>query len=335
MRLTDTFNRPLRDLRISVVDKCNFRCNYCMPAEIFGDAYAFLPNSALLTFEEIIRLTRLFVQLGVVKVRLTGGEPLLRPQLEQLVRELAAINGIEDMALTTNGYFLAEKAQVLKDAGLHRATVSLDTLDDEVFRQMNGRKSGVAEVLRGIEAAEQAGLTPIKINAVIQRGVNDHTILDLARFCKERGYVVRFIEYMDVGNINGWRIEHVVPAREVVQKINAVMPLEPADEQYRGEVAKRYLYKDGQGEIGLIASVTMPFCGDCTRLRLSADGKMYTCLFAALGKDLRDPMRQGATDDELAQIITGTWKRRDDQYSEDRFSLTPRKHKIEMYHIGG
>lgn len=335
MNLTDTFNRPLRDLRISVIDKCNFRCTYCMPAEIFGASYEFLPKSALLTFEEITRLTGLFVQMGVVKVRLTGGEPLLRPHLEELVKMLAGIDGIEDIALTTNGYYLAEKAQILKEAGLHRATVSLDTLDDAIFRQMNGQKSGVAKVLQGIEAAERAGLSPIKINAVVQRGANDHTVVDLARFCKEHGYIVRFIEYMDVGNINGWRMDDVVPAKEIVQKIHAAMPLEPVEGQYRGEVARRYRYQDGQGEIGLIASVTMPFCGDCTRMRLSADGKMYTCLFATLGRDLRDPMRQGASDDELAQIILGTWQHRDDKYSEDRFLLTPRRQKIEMFHIGG
>lgn len=335
--LKDTFKRPLHDLRISVIDKCNFRCTYCMPAEIFGEAYEFLTKSALLSFEEITRLTRLFVELGVVKVRLTGGEPLLRPNLEQLVAMLAPIKGIEDMALTTNGFYLAEKAQALKDAGLQRVTVSLDTLDDAIFRRLNGQKSGVQRVLAGIEAAEKVGLTPVKINAVIQRGVNDHTIVDLARFSKERGYIVRFIEYMDVGNINGWRMDEVFTAKEIVQRIHAELPLEPIEEQYRGEVARRYRYQDGQGEIGIIASVTMPFCGDCTRMRLSADGKMYTCLFATLGKDLRDPMRNGAADDELLQIITGTWQRRADKYSEDRFLPLEDSHKrkIEMFHIGG
>ncbi len=335
LKLTDTFKRPLRDLRISVIDKCNFRCTYCMPAEIFGESYAFLPKSALLSFEEITRLTRLFVSVGVVKVRLTGGEPLLRPHLEDLVKMLAPIEGIEDMALTTNGFYLAEKAQMLKDAGLQRVTVSLDTLDDTLFRQMNGQKSGVQRVLEGIEAADNAGLTPIKINAVVQRGVNEHTLVELARFCKERGYIARFIEYMDVGNINGWRMNDVVPAKEIVQRIHAELPLEPVEELYRGEVAKRYRYQDGQGEIGIIAAVTLPFCGDCTRMRLSADGKMVTCLFATHGKDLREPMRNGASDDALLDIITGTWQRRRDKYSEERFLEDSHPQKIEMFHIGG
>lgn len=337
--LRDTFNRPLRDLRISVTDRCNFRCTYCMPAEIFGENYQFLPRQDLLTYEEITRLTRIIVRLGAVKVRLTGGEPLLRRELEKLVAMLSTIDGVEDMAMTTNAYLLLEKAQVMKAAGLQRITVSLDTLDDAIFRQMNGDRSGVQDVLDGIAAAEAAGLTPVKINAVVQRGVNDHTIVDLARYARERGWIVRFIEYMDVGNINGWRMEHVVPADEIVTRINADLPLEPIDGNYRGEVAKRYRYADGGGEIGLITSVTKPFCGACNRMRLSADGKIYTCLFAIQGTDLRTPLRDGATDDEIEAVIRKTWGSRIDRYSEIRHDLTEQqrqgKHKVEMYHIGG
>jgi cyclic pyranopterin phosphate synthase len=334
--IRDAFNRPLRDLRISVTDRCNFRCTYCMPAEIFGERYQFLPKAEILTFEEITRLTRIIVRLGAVKVRLTGGEPLVREEVEKLVGMLAEIDGVDDLTMTTNAYLLPQKAQALKDAGLQRITVSLDSLDDTVFRQMNGGRSSVQKVLDGIAAAEQAGLSPIKINAVVQRGVNDHTIVDLARWAKDKGYILRFIEYMDVGNKNGWKLDHVVSAREIVERIDAVMPLEATQRNYRSEVAKRYRYRDGGGEIGLIASVTMPFCGACTRMRLSPEGGIYTCLFATEGTDLRGPLRAGATDDEIEQIIRGTWGARIDRYSEERGELTePRESKVEMYHIGG
>lgn len=334
--ITDRFDRRLRDLRISVTDRCNFRCPYCMPAEIFGEKYGFLPRPELLTYEEITRLTRIFVRLGAVKVRLTGGEPLVRIEIEKLVEMLAQLEGVEDMALTTNGFFLPQKAQLLKDAGLRRVTISLDSLDDVVFRRMNGGKAGVADVLAGIEAAERAGFHPIKINTVVQRNVNEHTLVDLARFCKDRGYIVRFIEYMDVGNRNGWHMEAVVTADEIVAMLDAALPLEPLEANYHGEVARRYRYRDGGGEIGVITSVTKPFCGACNRMRLSADGKIYTCLFAATGTDLRGPLRAGASDEELEQIVRQTWGNRIDRYSEERFAQTePRPPKIEMYQIGG
>lgn len=334
--IRDQFKRPLRDLRISVTDRCNFRCTYCMPAEVFGEGYKFLPREEILTFEEITRLTRIIVRLGAVKLRLTGGEPLVRQDLEKLVAMLAEIEGVEDMALTTNAYFLPQKAQALKEAGLQRVTISLDSLDEEVFQRMNGRRSSVQKVLDGIAAAEKAGLGPIKINAVVQRGVNDHTLVDLARYGKEHGYIVRFIEYMDVGTMNGWRMDDVVPAAEIVARIDAEMPLEPIGRNYHGEVAQRYRYRDGSGEIGLITSVTQPFCGACTRMRLSPEGQIYTCLFAGHGTDLREPLRSGATDDEIEQIIRSRWAKRDDRYSEERFELTePRSEKVQMYHIGG
>ena len=334
--ITDRFNRPLRDLRISVTDRCNFRCTYCMPAEIYGERYEFLPKDELLTFEEITRLTRVMVKLGVVKVRLTGGEPLVRSEIEKLVSQLSQIEGIKDFTMTTNAYLLTEKVKALKDAGLQRVTISLDTLDDEIFKRMNGRGFGIEKVLEGIEAAEKIGLNPIKINSVVKRGVNDHTIVHLARYFKERDHIVRFIEYMDVGNLNGWKMGEVVPADEIVARIDAEMPLVPTESNYRGEVALRYRYKDGSGEIGVIASVTKPFCGDCTRLRLSAEGQIYTCLFASVGTDLRGPMRDGATDKELEAIIVGTWGGRVDRYSEERAFITkPRQKKVEMYHIGG
>ena len=307
-----------------------------MPAEIFGESYRFLPKSQLLTFEEITRLTGIFVGLGVVKVRLTGGEPLVRRDLAKLVVQLSGLAGVQDLTMTTNGYLLAQQAHVLKEAGLQRVTVSLDSLDDEVFRHMNGRQFGTERVLEGIEAAERVGLLPIKVNSVVQRGVNDHTIVDLARYFKERGHILRFIEYMDVGTRNGWKLDEVVSADEIVAIIDAEMPLEPVESSYRGEVALRYRYRDGSGEIGVIASVTKPFCGDCTRLRLSPEGKIYTCLFANIGTDLRGPMRGGATDEELRELIAGVWRVRRDRYSEERADMTePMRDKVEMYHIGG
>ena len=323
-------------MRVSVTDRCNFRCPYCMPAQVYGERYQFLPKSEILSFEEIARVVRLFVGLGVNKVRLTGGEPLVRQGLEKLIGMLAGISGVEDLTLTTNGYLLARQAASLKEAGLQRITVSLDSLDEDVFKRMNGLGLSVAPVLEGIEAAARVGLHPIKINAVVQRGVNDHTILDLARRFKGTGRVVRFIEYMDVGNLNGWRAEEVVPASEIFDIINREFPIEPADPNYRGEVARRFRYLDGEGEIGIISSVSQPFCADCTRARLSTEGKVYTCLFAGVGKDLRGPIRSGATDAELTEIIAGTWARRRDRYSEERFELagSPRR-KIEMYQIGG
>ena len=334
--ILDLFGRPLRDLRISVTDRCNFRCTFCMPAEIFGERYRFLPKDDILTFEEISRVARLFVSLGVRKIRLTGGEPLLRDQLEVLVEQLASIEGLEDLALTTNGFLLSRKAQALKDAGLRRVTVSLHTLDDQIFGHMNGRGFGTGRVLEGIKAAEEAGLTPIKINVVVQRGVNEHTIVDLTRRVKEMGHILRFIEFMDVGNLNEWESEQVVTSREVIDLISREMPLEPVDKSYRGEVADRYRYIDGKGEVGVISSVSSPFCGDCTRARISAEGKIYTCLFASKGHDLRGALRAGTSDDDLIDIIKGIWGRRSDRYSEDRASLSgSRAKKVEMYHIGG
>ena len=334
--ILDLFGRPLRDLRISVTDRCNFRCTFCMPAEIFGERYRFLPKDDILTFEEISRVARLFVSLGVRKIRLTGGEPLLRDQLEILVGQLASIEGLEDLALTTNGYLLSRKAQTLRDAGLKRVTVSLHTLDDQIFGHMNGRGFGTGRVLEGIRAAEEAGLTPIKINVVVQKGVNEHTIVDLTRRVKETGHILRFIEFMDVGNLNRWESDQVVTSQQVIDLIGREMPLDPVDKSYRGEVADRYRYADGEGEIGVISSVSNPFCGDCTRARISAEGKVYTCLFASKGQDLRGPLRAGATDDDLTDIIKGIWARRADRYSEERASLAgSRAKKVEMYHIGG
>lgn len=335
MPLTDTFKRPLRDLRISVTDRCNFRCTYCMPADVFGDTFQFMKREQLLTFEEITRVTRLIVQAGAVKLRLTGGEPLVRREVEKLVAGLAAIAGVEDLALTTNGVLLPQKAGLLRDAGLQRVTISLDTLDDTIFRAMNGGKAGVDDVLAGIQAAKAANLTPIKINAVVQKGVNDHTIVDLARFCKDSGYVLRFIEYMDVGTLNGWRMDDVVSAEEVVARIDAAMPLEALPRNYASETSLRYQYRDGGGEIGVIASVTKPFCGACSRLRMSPEGQLYTCLFAIKGTDLKTPLRAGASDAELLQIIGGMWSQRDDRYSEQRTDDSADPNRIQMYYIGG
>jgi cyclic pyranopterin phosphate synthase len=307
-----------------------------MPAEIFGEAYQFLPKHEILTFEEITRVTRLLVGLGAVKLRLTGGEPLVRQELEVLIQQLNGIDGVEDIAMTTNAYFLPQKIAALKAAGLHRITVSLDSLDEAIFQKMNGKRSSVAKVMAGIAAAEDAGYTPLKINAVVQRGVNDHTVVELARWARERGHIMRFIEYMDVGTLNGWRMDDVVPAKEIIARIHAEMPLEPLEQNYYGEVAERWRYQDGGGELGVIASVTQPFCGACTRLRLSPEGKLYTCLFGSQGVDLRTPLRAGATDAELLAVLRGTWQQRQDRYSEIRTSLThPIPNKVQMYHIGG
>ena len=333
MSVLDTLARPLRDLRISVTDRCNFRCVYCMPKEVFGRDYRFLPRRELLTFEEIERVSRVLVELGVHKLRITGGEPLLRRDLEVLVGRLAALGEL-DVTLTTNGALLSQKARALADAGLTRVTVSLDSLDDEVFRAMNDVDFPVARVLAGIDAAAGAGL-PVKVNVVVKRGLNDDSVLDLARRFRGTGHVVRFIEFMDVGASNGWRMDDVVPAAEIVAAIGAEFQLEPLDPAYRGEVAERYRYRDGAGEIGVIASVTQPFCGDCTRARLSADGKLYTCLFAVRGHDLRAVLRSGVGDDEIETAIRAIWTRRTDRYSELRTADTGGLRKVEMSYIGG
>ena len=333
MGLTDTLGRPLRDLRISVTDRCNFRCVYCMPSEVFGRDYRFLPRRELLTFEEIERAARVFVDLGVRKLRLTGGEPLLRRDIEELVARLAGLGDL-DLTLTTNASLLAQKARALADAGLTRVTVSLDSLDDEVFRVMNDVDFPVARVLSGIDAAAEAGL-PVKINVVVKRGLNEGSVVDIARRFRGTGHAVRFIEYMDVGASNGWRLDDVVPAAEIVAAIGTEFPLEPVEAAYRGEVAQRYRYRDGAGEIGVIASVTQPFCGDCTRARLSADGKLYTCLFAVRGHDLRSILRSGASDEELDAAIKAVWERRTDRYSELRTEDTSGLRKVEMSYIGG
>jgi GTP 3',8-cyclase len=333
-RLVDRLGRPIRDLRISVTDRCNFRCVYCMPKEVFGRDYPFLPRAELLTFEEIERLARTFAGLGVEKIRITGGEPLLRRDLETLVGMLASVPGV-DLTLTTNGALLARKAQALKDAGLDRITVSLDSLDDETFRAMNDVDFPVERVLAGIDAALAAGLDPVKVNVVVKRGVNEDGILPMAHAFRGTGVVLRFIEYMDVGHTNGWRLDDVVPADEIVAAISAEHPLEPLESRYRGEVANRWRYADGSGEIGVIASVTQPFCGDCTRARLSADGKLHTCLFATRGHDLRALVRGGASDAELTETLAAIWAVRDDRYSELRTAETADLPKVEMSYIGG
>jgi cyclic pyranopterin phosphate synthase len=331
--VTDTFGRPLRDLRISVTDRCNFRCVYCMPKEVFGRDYAFLEREELLTFEEIARLARVFVAEGVSKLRITGGEPLVRRDLDRLIALLSELGDL-DIALTTNGALLSRHAARLAEAGLSRVTVSLDSLDDAVFRAMNDVDFAVARVLEGIDAAAAAGL-PVKVNVVVKRGLNDDSIVDMARHFHGSGHALRFIEYMDVGHTNGWRLDDVVPAAEIVAAIDDVLPLEPVDAAYRGEVANRYRYRDGGGEVGVIASVTQPFCGDCTRARLSADGQLYTCLFAVRGHDLRALIRDGAADDELRDAIAGIWQRRSDRYSELRTAETASLPKVEMSFIGG
>jgi GTP 3',8-cyclase len=328
----DRLGRPLRDLRISVTDRCNFRCVYCMPKEVFGRDYQFLPRAQLLDYEEIARLARAFVANGVSKIRITGGEPLVRKHVERLVQMLAALD--VELTLTTNGTLLPQKAQRLADAGLSRVTVSLDSLDDATFRAMNDVDFPVERVLEGIDAAAAAGL-PVKVNAVVKRGLNDEGIVDMARHFRGTGHILRFIEYMDVGHTNGWRMDDVVSAAEILDRIGADFPLEPVQPAYRGEVATRWRYLDGAGEVGVIASVTQPFCGDCTRARLSAEGKLYTCLFAVRGHDLRALVRSGAGDDELDAAIASIWSRRTDRYSELRSANTVELPKIEMSYIGG
>jgi cyclic pyranopterin phosphate synthase len=332
MDIVDTFGRPLRDLRISVTDRCNFRCVYCMPKEVYGRDHRFLDRKELLTFEEIARVARVFVAGGVRKIRITGGEPLVRRDLERLIEQLAVLD--VDLTLTTNGSLLPQKAQALADAGLTRVTVSLDALDDATFRALNDVDFPVDRVLAGIEGARAAGL-PVKVNAVVKRGANDDQIVPMAAFFRERGHTLRFIEYMDVGHTNGWRLDDVVPAAEIVAAVDRAFGLEPVDAAYRGEVAKRYRYRDGMGEIGVISSVTQPFCGDCTRARLSAEGRLYTCLFAVRGHDLRAVIRQGATDEELAAAIADQWRVRKDRYSELRSQATADRERIEMSYIGG
>lgn len=329
----DLLGRPLRDLRISVTDRCNFRCTYCMPKEVFGPGYEFLARDKLLTFEEIVSLVRLFVQRGVTKVRLTGGEPLLRKGIEDLVAMIAEVEGVADLTLTTNGALLARKAEALAEAGLNRVTVSLDAVDDPTFQRMNDVGFPVSSVLEAIEAAAEAGLGPIKINCVVQRGVNEHAVVEMAEHFRGTGHIVRFIEYMDVGATNGWRLDDVVPAEEMIKAIDALYPLEPLPPNYPGEVANRFRYRDGQGEVGVIASVTRPFCGSCTRARVSADGVLYTCLFASSGSNLRDALRSG---EDVGALIDKVWTHREDRYSELRSSQTPRLSvPVEMSYIGG
>ncbi|MEI7970419.1 MAG: GTP 3',8-cyclase MoaA [Betaproteobacteria bacterium] len=332
--LLDTRKRPLRDLRISVTDRCNFRCTYCMPKEVFGKDFQFLERDQLLSFGEIHRLVRIFRDQGVEKIRITGGEPLVRRKLERLI-EMIAYHGDLDLTLTTNASLLRQKAQALKDAGLRRITVSLDSLDNATFMKMNDVDFPVDKVLEGIEEADRVGLNPIKINMVVKRGVNDHSVVDMARYFKGTGHIVRFIEFMDVGSTNGWSLEHVVPSRELAQRIGAAFPIEPVDPNYVGEVAERWRYLDGSGEVGFISSVTQAFCRDCTRARLSAEGQLFTCLFATQGTDLRSLIRSEASDDELASAIRRVWTARADRYSEIRTAETARLRKVEMSYIGG
>jgi cyclic pyranopterin phosphate synthase len=334
--LLDTLGRPMQDLRVSITDRCNFRCVYCMPKEIFGPGYQFLKYKNLLTYEEIVRLSRIFATLGIRKLRLTGGEPLVRQHIERLIQGLAAIPDL-DICLTTNGSLLEAKAQLLKDAGLRRITVSLDSLNEEVFSSMNDVNFPVSQVLAGIDAAAEAGLRPVKINMVVKRGMNEDSIVPMARFFKDTGHIVRFIEYMDVGNSNGWVLDDVVTASQIVARIDAEMPLEPIAANYRGEVADRWRFKDGGGEIGVISSVTQPFCSTCTRARISSEGKIYTCLFASKGNDLRALLRSGASDQEISDRIVEIWQARTDRYSEIRSSHTEASKlpKVEMSHIGG
>ncbi|WP_188379747.1 GTP 3',8-cyclase MoaA [Oxalicibacterium faecigallinarum] len=340
--LTDSRARPLQDLRISITDRCNFRCVYCMPKEVFDKDYAYLPHSSLLTFEEITRIASLFVAHGVEKIRLTGGEPLLRKNIERLIEMLAALRTPDgralDLTLTTNGSLLARKAQSLKDAGLNRVTVSLDALDDAVFKKMNDVDFAVSDVLHGLDVAHQVGLGPIKVNMVVKGGMNDQEILPMARYFKDTPFILRFIEYMDVGASNGWKMDDVIPSKEVVRRISESMPLEPVAANYTGETASRWRYVDGGGEVGVISSVTQAFCSDCSRARLSTEGKLYTCLFATGGHDLRALVRNGRSDEEISTVIGSIWRGRGDQYSELRTANTASlraERKVEMSYIGG
>ena len=333
--VVDRLGRPLRDLRISVTDRCNFRCTYCMPREIYGQAFRFLPHEQLLTFEEIARMARVAVSLGVTKIRLTGGEPLLRRELERLVAMLAPIAGLTDLTLTTNGSLLARKAAALAAAGLRRVTVSLDSLDDEVFARLNDVDFPVAQVVEGMEAAGRAGLRPVKVNMVVRRDTNEESILPMARFARERGYTLRFIEYMDVGHTNGWALEDVVAARDILARIDAELPIEPVEPQYPGEVAARWRYRDGGGEVGVISSVSQPFCATCTRARLTADGSLFTCLFGTRGTDVRAWLREGHDDEAIRQRLAAVWTRRSDRYSEIRSEATVELPRLEMSRIGG
>lgn len=332
--LVDTRNRPLRDLRVSVTDRCNFRCTYCMPKEVFGKDFQFLEREQLLSFGEIHRLVRIFRGHGIEKVRLTGGEPLVRRKIERLIEMLAYHEDL-DLTLTTNGSLLKQKAADLKAAGLQRVTVSLDALDNATFMKMNDVDFPVEKVLAGIEEADRVGLKPVKVNMVVKRGVNDHEVVNMARFFKGSGHILRFIEFMDVGSTNGWTMDHVVSSRELAQRINEVFPIEPADPNYRGEVAERWRYLDGSGEVGFISSVTQAFCKDCTRARLSAEGQLFTCLFATQGTDLRSLLRADASDDELSEAIARVWRVRADRYSEIRTAETAKLRKVEMSYIGG
>jgi cyclic pyranopterin phosphate synthase len=333
----DTLGRVLRDLRISVIDRCNYRCPYCMPADIYGENFEWLPRKHWLTPGEIKRVAGLFTQLGVTKLRITGGEPLLRKDIVEIVAGLSTTPGIDDIALTTNGTLLAQRAEQLKAAGLERITISLDSMDEAVFSAMSGHRGELASVLAGIDAAREAGLAPIKVNVVVQRGKNEHTVLDLLEHFRGTGVIVRFIEYMDVGTLNGWRLEEVVTSKQLVELISARWPLEPLQRNYRGEVAQRYAFSDGQGEVGFISSVSEPFCGDCHRSRLSADGTVYTCLFATNGTPLRDVLRSGASDADIVGLLQNIWRHRGDRYSELRGKATKRARdsKVEMYRMGG
>ncbi|MDW3094443.1 MAG: GTP 3',8-cyclase MoaA [Gammaproteobacteria bacterium] len=334
--LNDQFNRSMRDLRISVTDRCNFRCTYCMPKEVFNSKYQFLVRDDLLSFEEITRLVQIFVKNGVRKLRLTGGEPLLRKNLDVLISELNKISGIEDIALTTNASLLTlEKAQELKRAGLHRVTVSLDAINQDTFMQMNDMKVSVKKVLDGIDNARTAGLDCVKVNMVVQKDINEEEIVPMAEYFKGTGNILRFIEFMDVGNTNGWNMQQVVSGQDIVDRVKQKFPIEAVDPNYKGEVAKRWRYKDGEGEIGVITSVTQAFCGDCNRLRLSAEGSIYTCLFASQGVDLRRLLREGASNEFINEVITNTWKDRSDRYSEVRGKENKSVHKVEMSYIGG
>ena len=335
LHLTDTFNRPLTDLRISVTDHCNFRCTYCMPKTIFGRDYKFLPRHQLLTFEEIERLTQIFVSLGVRKVRLTGGEPLLRKDIDVLIGMLSATPGVDDLALTTNGSAPLKFIPRLKDAGLKRITVSLDSLDDATFKSMNDVDFPVARVLEWIDACQEAGIVPVKINMVVKRGVNEDSILPMAQHFNRPNTILRFIEFMDVGNSNGWRLDDVISAREIINLINEEMPLETLSPNYTSEVARRWRYKDSGNEIGIVASVSQPFCSNCSRARISADGKLYTCLFGVEGHDLKGLLRNGASDEEIIQAITKVWQARTDRYSQNRSDNTEDPPKVEMSYIGG